>query len=127
MSKWARFYATVTNGRGNTTGVGGRSSVNCAHVRSADAGVRVTTGQAADGANMLTLHMTRGSNGETGFRQDTLLGTIRETPNGPAWEPAARAARPRKRRLVNGPDPYDPTTDDGTVAHDGLDMPSYGD
>lgn len=23
-------------------------------------------------------------------------------------------------------DPYDPTADDGTVAHDGLDMPSYG-
>jgi hypothetical protein len=36
-------------------------------------------------------------------------------------------ATPRKRRLVNGPDPYDPTTDDGTVAHDGLDMPGYGD
>jgi hypothetical protein len=24
-------------------------------------------------------------------------------------------------------DPYDPTTDDGTVAHNGLDLPSYGD
>lgn len=23
-------------------------------------------------------------------------------------------------------DPYDPTTDDGTVAHDGLNLPSYG-
>lgn len=26
----------------------------------------------------------------------------------------------------SAPDPYDPTSDDGTVAHDGLDMPSYG-
>lgn len=33
----------------------------------------------------------------------------------------------RRRRLVSGPDPYDPTTDDGTVAHDGLVLPSYGD
>jgi hypothetical protein len=24
-------------------------------------------------------------------------------------------------------DPYDPTTDDGTVFHDGLTLPSYGD
>lgn len=32
----------------------------------------------------------------------------------------------RKRKPVSGPDPYDPTTDDGTVAHDGLTWPSYG-
>jgi hypothetical protein len=33
--------------------------------------------------------------------------------------------RPR-RKPVNNPDPYDPATDDGTVFHDGLDLPSYG-
>jgi hypothetical protein len=33
--------------------------------------------------------------------------------------------RPR-RKPVNGPDPYDPTADDGTVFHDGLDLPGYG-
>lgn len=33
--------------------------------------------------------------------------------------------RPR-RKPVNGPDPYDPNTDDGTISHDGLDLPSYG-
>jgi hypothetical protein len=31
-----------------------------------------------------------------------------------------------RRKPVNGPDPYDPNTDDGTVSHDGLDLPSYG-
>jgi hypothetical protein len=38
-----------------------------------------------------------------------------------------RKAPRRKRPPVNGPDPYDPTTDDGTVFHDGLDLPGYGD
>jgi hypothetical protein len=89
MSRWARFYATVTNGRGNTTGVGGQSSVDCAHIRSADAGIRVTTGRTPDGGNRLTVHMTLGSNGEYGHAQDTLLGTVYETPDGPVWEAAA--------------------------------------
>lgn len=86
MSRWARFYATVTNGRGSTTGVGGQSSVDCAHIRSADAGVRVTTGRTPDGGNKLTVHMTYGSHGHG---HDTLLGTVLDTPDGPVWEAAA--------------------------------------
>jgi hypothetical protein len=38
-----------------------------------------------------------------------------------------RSSTSRKPRRATAPDPYDPTTDDGTTAHDGLDMPSYGD
>lgn len=46
-------------------------------------------------------------------------------------EQQARDAAPVTRRHYagrrqNGPDPCDPTSDDGTVARDGLDMPSYG-
>jgi hypothetical protein len=41
-------------------------------------------------------------------------------------ERAAIRDKHRKRPPVNGPDPYDPTADDGTTAHDSLDLPSYG-
>jgi hypothetical protein len=39
-----------------------------------------------DGSNILIVRMTRGSNGESGHAQDTLLGTVYETPDGPRWE-----------------------------------------
>lgn len=56
----ARFFASVINGRGNETTVGGRASVNSAHVRGWDAGVRVETVKLTDG-DALDIYMTGGS------------------------------------------------------------------
>jgi hypothetical protein len=82
----ARFYATVRNGRGNETAVGGRSSVDGAHVRGWHAGVRTATGSTPEGRDRLTVYMTSGSTGAT---SDVLLGIVYDTPDGPVWEAAA--------------------------------------
>jgi hypothetical protein len=61
----ARFYGTVTNGRGTETKVGGTSGVSGAHISGWDVGIRVHTVKLADG-DRLDVYMTGGSNGSTG-------------------------------------------------------------
>lgn len=61
----ARFYATVRNGRGTETSVGGQSSVDEAHVRGWHVGIRVRTVKLTDG-DRLDVYMTGGSNGSGG-------------------------------------------------------------
>lgn len=68
----ARFYATVTNGRGNETAVGGVSSVESAHIRGWDAGVKVVPVKLPDG-DAFEVYMTTGSHA-TGH--DVLLGRV---------------------------------------------------
>lgn len=77
----ARFFASVWNGRGNETTVGGRSSVNNAHIRGWDAGVRVETVKLTDG-DAFDVYMTGGSHASS---QDVLIGrvVIQRGENGP--------------------------------------------
>lgn len=67
----ARFFASVINGRGNETTVGGRASVNSAHVRGWDVGIRVETVKLTDG-DRLDVYMTGGSHAAGG---DTFIGS----------------------------------------------------
>lgn len=79
----ARYYATVTNGRGGVTKAGGRSSVNSAHVRGWDVGVKVET-YTGSGRDQLTVYLTHGSHASG---SDKLLGTVMLTSDGPVFVP----------------------------------------
>jgi hypothetical protein len=61
----ARFYASVVNGRGSTTNVGGRASVDSAHIRGWDVGVEVETVKLTDG-DALDIYQTGGSHAAGG-------------------------------------------------------------
>ena len=84
----ARFYLTARNGRGNTQSIGGRASVQDAHIRGWNGGVEVDTIALSDGSDRLDVYMTPGS---TGAGHRVLLGSV-EVPNkgktGPKWRPA---------------------------------------
>lgn len=75
----ARTYITTDNSRGNTVSAAGPSF---AHLRGWDAGVRITVNRGE--RDSFTITMTGGSHG--GHRE-TVLGTVTETPDGPAWTP----------------------------------------
>lgn len=82
----ARFFLTARNGRGNETSVGGRTSVEQAHIRGWNAGIKVSTNHGEKGQpDELAVYMTGGSNGHT---TDRLLGYVRDTPDGPVFTPA---------------------------------------
>lgn len=68
----SRYYATVVNGRGNETAVGGRSSIESAHIRAWDVGVRVKTYTGA-GRDQIMVYLTSGSHASG---PDKLLGTV---------------------------------------------------
>jgi hypothetical protein len=86
----ARFYLTAVNGRGNTNSIGGRSSVQSAHVRGWNAGVEVECvkciNENGDEYDRFDVYMTPGSSG-AGHR--VLVGQVTEMPKRrPRWLPA---------------------------------------
>lgn len=78
-----RFYTSYTNRRHNSYGAGilGGDPV---HTRGWNAGVSVTAYDDS-GRDSFVVRMTHGSH-EGGLSTD--LGTVRDTPDGPRWEPA---------------------------------------
>lgn len=78
----ARFYATVVNGRGNVTPVGGRASVQDAHIRGWNAGVKVVPIGVKNERDRFEVYMTTGSHA-SGL--DILLGTVHDTADGPQF------------------------------------------
>jgi hypothetical protein len=78
----ARFYTTATNGRGNEVGIGGRGSAGPVHLRGWNAGVRLVP--IAGERDSFEIYMTYGSHASG---RDVLIGTVRDTPDGPRFEP----------------------------------------
>ena len=77
----AKTYLSGSNSRGSeVTGAGSR---DC-HLRGWNTGVQLYAN--ADGSEF-TVYMTSGSNGRL-RPLSKLLGSVRETPGGPVWEPA---------------------------------------
>lgn len=93
----ARFYLTAINGRGNRQSIGGRASVESAHVRGWNAGIEVECIRVHDLAtgtetDRFDVYMTPGSTGE-GHR--VLVGQAYEPVSKrdgrklkPRWKPA---------------------------------------
>jgi hypothetical protein len=79
-----RFYVSYTNRRGKTYGAGTRAG-DGVHVRGWDAGVRVTAQALLGGVDAFEIYMTSGSHDTS---PDVLLGTVRDTPNGPEFAPS---------------------------------------
>jgi hypothetical protein len=77
----ARTYITTDNSRGNEVSA---AEPSFAHLRGWNAGVRVRVirGERDD----FEITMTGGSHGGTA----TVLGTVRDTPDGPVWVPAQK-------------------------------------
>jgi hypothetical protein len=87
----ARFFASIINGtsRHTETTVGGRSSVDSAHIRGWDAGIKVVCVKLADG-DAFDVYQTGGSHAST---PDVFLGKLFLTRGmaAPRWEPAGDA------------------------------------
>ena len=82
----SRTYLSGNNSRGGeVTG----ANATYSHLRGWNAGVEVRF-YAEGEADSFRVYMTSGSNGHG---RDTLLGTVRETENGPVWEPADRTMK----------------------------------
>jgi hypothetical protein len=82
-----RFWLSYAGVRGNSHEAGLEAG-RAVHARGWDAGVKVTPGGAnspTDPGDAFQVHMTTGSH-VTGH--DTHLGTVRDTPDGPRWDPA---------------------------------------
>jgi hypothetical protein len=79
----ARYVTSVINGAGNDVMLGGRGrGCGRAHIRGWDAGVKVEPVNVKGKPDELRIYMTRGSHGgENG----PLIGTVYDTPNGPAF------------------------------------------
>lgn len=82
----ARYVTNAINGRGNDTMIGGRGgAVGRVHIRGWGAGVRVEPVDVKGIPDEFRIYVTRGSNGgESG----KLIGIVRDTPDGPVFEPA---------------------------------------
>jgi hypothetical protein len=78
-----RFYTEYTNRRRNTHGAGTLAGYGT-HTRGWNAGARVTCRDRGD-QDQFDVYMTSGSH-ERG--RDVLLGTVKDTPDGPHWAPA---------------------------------------
>jgi len=78
----ARFVNTAVNGRGNTVMIGGRGAAGSTHLRGWNAGVYVDPIGRPGEPDRFDVYMTSGSNNPS----RTLIGTVRETPNGPVFE-----------------------------------------
>jgi hypothetical protein len=81
----ARFVNTAVNGRGNEVMIGGRGAAGSTHLRGWDAGVKVVPIGNKGERDEFLIYMTGGSHA-AGL--DTFLGTVKDTPNGPVFEPA---------------------------------------
>lgn len=78
----SRTYLSGNNSRGNTvTGMNATYS----HLRGWNAGVRVQFAPGDKDEDSFAVYMTHGSNAR---EYGIYLGTVRHTPDGPAWEPA---------------------------------------
>jgi hypothetical protein len=84
MSK--RFWLSYTGERG-TLKQATPSPGDAVHIRGWNAGVKVNPRPRA--RDEFDVYLTTGSH-ETGH--DVLLGTVKDTPDGPVWEPAAGTA-----------------------------------
>ncbi len=81
----SRFYGTGVNGRGNTVSFGGQQNAGEMHLRGWDAGVKVVPIGIKGQPDVFRIYMTGGSHAATG---DQLIGEVKQTPNGPVFEPA---------------------------------------
>jgi hypothetical protein len=82
-----RFWLSYTNQRGTSTGAS-LSGGDGVHARGWDAGVKVTPRPRY--RDEFDVYLTAGSH-ETGH--DVHLGTVKDTPAGPAWEPAVKPGK----------------------------------
>jgi hypothetical protein len=82
-----RFYISYTNRRGTTYGAG-TSAGNATHVRGWNAGVKAVP-RDDNGKDVFDVYMTSGSHANG---PDVLLGTVRDTPDGPVFEPNMEAS-----------------------------------
>jgi hypothetical protein len=81
----ARFVNTAVNGRGNEVMIGGRGAAGSTHLRGWDAGVKVVPIGNKGERDEFLIYMTGGSHAAG---RNTFLGTVKDTPNGPVFEPA---------------------------------------
>ena len=81
----SRFYGTGVNGRGNVVSFGGQQSAGEMHLRGWDAGVRVIPVGIKGEPDKFEIYMTGGSHAS---RETKFLGTVKDTPKGPVFEPA---------------------------------------
>lgn len=79
----SRFFGTAVNGRGNTVSFGGRGNAGQMHLRGWNAGVKVVPHD-DNGHDAFRVYMTSGSHHTSA---DVLLGIVRNTPDGPTFEP----------------------------------------
>lgn len=82
-----KFISDATNTRGGKVSTGIRAG-DGVHTRGWDAGVKVTARER--GHDEFDVYMTTGSH-ESG--RDVQVGTVKDTPDGPRWEPAAKPGR----------------------------------
>ncbi len=95
-----RFYGSMTNSRGREVTAGGAGD---AHIRGWNAGVLVYAGPGKDDRDSFTVYMSTGSS-RSG--REVLIGTVTDTPDGPAFTPADKstqrswkpAPKPRERK-----------------------------
>lgn len=78
-----RFYTEHTNRRHDTYGAGTLAGYGT-HARGWNAGARITC-RDRDNRDEFDIYMTTGSHASG---HDVYLGTVRDTPDGPRWEPA---------------------------------------
>lgn len=77
----ARTYLTGSNSRGNL--VTAANSKDC-YIRGWNAGVKILVSRDEHDKDEFLIYMSAGSGG---YRNDTLLGTVTDTPDGPKWTP----------------------------------------
>lgn len=81
-----RFYMSYTNRRDKTYGAG-MAEGNSTHTRGWNAGVRVVVMVNDAGQDTFAVYATTGSNGHG---RDTLIGTVCDTADGPAFVPEGK-------------------------------------
>ena len=84
----SRFYASVSNTRGNEVTASGGSRGQSAHIRGRNAGIRVESRPSGHGNGEQDAFMVFATGGSYGSAHQVLIGTLTDTPGGPTFEAA---------------------------------------